>query len=541
MPDPIIIPPCLEPLANEARWLVWRKEAIGGKKPTKVPYRADWPSKKASSKDPTTWSALKTAMQAYQQGGFDGIAFALLGSNIVAFDLDDCRDSATGILHEWARQLVERCGSYSEVTPSGAGLRILGTGNGAMVHRKFAIANGAACEIYRNCTRFITVTGDQLAPQFNQLKDLDLIADEVLTELDTAKKANKQQQQSPLFRGEDSKASDRSLADLIKNGCGASYGGDKSRAVWRVINGSLDQGKSIDEIIKVLIDPANGISTHLLSRPEDPRAYACRQIEKAMADRAAEGASPDGVGPDADGVEIARLAKLRPADYDRERVGAAKRMGCRAQTLDRLVQAERDRVSGGGDALQGRAVVLSEPKPWDQEVDGVEVADAIAAAIRQYVVLDDHAKHAAACWILHAHLVECFLISPRLSVMSATKGCGKSTMLDAASRLVPRPLLASNVSSSAIFRAVEKFRPTLLCDEADTYWGRQGDDSLRGILNSGHRKGGAVLRTAGDDHEPRMFSTFGALRPRLNRGLAGDFVRPFDSDRAAPPPPQRYQ
>jgi len=46
----------------------------------------------------------------------------------------------------------------------------------------------------------------------------------------------------------------------------------------------------------------------------------------------------------------------------------------------------------------------------------------------------------------------------------------------------------------------------LLIDEADTFLGVS--DELRGVLNSGHRKGGAVLRVCGDDHEPRLFATF---------------------------------
>ena len=30
------------------------------------------------------------------------------------------------------------------------------------------------------------------------------------------------------------------------------------------------------------------------------------------------------------------------------------------------------------------------------------------------------------------------------------------------------------------------------------------------MINSGHRKGGIVIRTVGDDHEPRAFSTYAA-------------------------------
>jgi putative DNA primase/helicase len=48
----------------------------------------------------------------------------------------------------------------------------------------------------------------------------------------------------------------------------------------------------------------------------------------------------------------------------------------------------------------------------------------------------------------------------------------------------------------------------LLIDEADTFL--YENDELRGVLN-GNRKGSTVLRTVGDDHEPRAFSVYTAV------------------------------
>src|SRR4029077_16570219 len=81
----------------------------------------------------------------------------------------------------------------------------------------------------------------------------------------------------------------------------------------------------------------------------------------------------------------------------------------------------------------------------------------------------------------------------------------------------------------------------------DTFLGV--NDELRGILNSGHRKGGAVLRVTGDDLEPRQFATFapcgvaliGTLPPTLpdrsipiqwNRRRPNEPVDSFRPDRA---------
>ena len=158
---------------------------------------------------------------------------------------------------------------------------------------------------------------------------------------------------------------------------------------------------------------------------------------------------------------------------------------------------------------------------WGPATDGAELnsltdairqcvllPDDLTDAIRQFVVLPDHSRNTAALWVLHSYLLDCFLVSPRLAIHSPTKRCGKTTLLDVLGYLVLRPLPTANVTSSAVFRVVEAYRPALLVDEADTFL--SDNDELRGVINSGHRRGGSVLRTVGDEHEPRAFSTYSA-------------------------------
>jgi putative DNA primase/helicase len=60
-----------------------------------------------------------------------------------------------------------------------------------------------------------------------------------------------------------------------------------------------------------------------------------------------------------------------------------------------------------------------------------------------------------------------------------------------------------------VFRVIEAHCPTLLIDEADSFM--KENEELRGVINSGHtRQSAYVIRTVGDDHEPRQFSTWGA-------------------------------
>src|SRR5260370_684947 len=62
------------------------------------------------------------------------------------------------------------------------------------------------------------------------------------------------------------------------------------------------------------------------------------------------------------------------------------------------------------------------------------------------------------------------------------------------------------VPGGGLFRVVEMHKPCLLIDEGDAFV--ELSEELRGILNSGHRHDGAVLRVVGEDLEPRLFATF---------------------------------
>jgi len=120
--------------------------------------------------------------------------------------------------------------------------------------------------------------------------------------------------------------------------------------------------------------------------------------------------------------------------------------------------------------------------------------------------MSDAETIATALWIIQSHAFRAFNITPRLAITSPEKGCGKTTLLDLLGVLVPRRLLTANVGAAAVFRAIEMAQPTLLIDEADTFL--RNNEELRGILNSGHRKGGSTLRCVGENHEPREFSTW---------------------------------
>src|SRR5262249_617789 len=77
----------------------------------------------------------------------------------------------------------------------------------------------------------------------------------------------------------------------------------------------------------------------------------------------------------------------------------------------------------------------------------------------------------------YAYLVDCFVSSPRLAVHSPEKECGKTTLLDIIRKLAWRPLLTPSIQQAGVFRVIERWKPTLLIDEADTFL--RDNDGLR--------------------------------------------------------------
>jgi hypothetical protein len=114
---------------------------------------------------------------------------------------------------------------------------------------------------------------------------------------------------------------------------------------------------------------------------------------------------------------------------------------------------------------------------------------------------------ATVLWVLHTWTLDAFSTAPILNVTSPAKRCGKTRLLEILGMLVKRPLAASNITAAAVFRSIDKWAPTLLVDEADTFLPK--NDELRGVLNSSHYRSGAfVVRVVGEQLEPKQFSTW---------------------------------
>ena len=106
----------------------------------------------AKNNDPSTWGTYEQALAVFEAGQCDGIGFNLPGTDFAAFDIDKCRDPATGDIAPEAMAIVDRATSYTEITVSGTGLRVIGYGSGAKLHRKQKLPGSPVeVESYQRC------------------------------------------------------------------------------------------------------------------------------------------------------------------------------------------------------------------------------------------------------------------------------------------------------------------------------------------------------------------------------------------------------
>lgn len=162
-------------------------------------------------------------------------------------------------------------------------------------------------------------------------------------------------------------------------------------------------------------------------------------------------------------------------------------------------------------ALSNEGPGPSDPEPPGEDPRLLELLEKVRSFVTDYAVFPSiYAPSVLALWVAHSWVVDRFDSTPRLAVLSAEKGSGKTRVLEILEVLVREPVRASDVSAATLFRIIEKRRPTLLLDETDILLGPASDgaDSVRQVVNGGYRVNNPVLRCVGNTFEPTPFDTF---------------------------------
>jgi hypothetical protein len=135
---------------------------------------------------------------------------------------------------------------------------------------------------------------------------------------------------------------------------------------------------------------------------------------------------------------------------------------------------------------------LFEDAPEWKPVTGAEILDSVLRFLRRFVSLTAAQVRVVTLWAAHTFFLEAVDCTPYLSINSAEKQSGKTRLLEILETLVHEPWLTGRVTAAVLIRKIDAVRPTLLLDESDTAFGGEKEyaEALRGVLNSGYRRGG---------------------------------------------------
>lgn len=146
------------------QWINWKPKGARNGKLSKLPLRHD--GKPASSTEPRDWRHYNELDGKHERLGF---VFAS-GDGLTGIDLDDCI-SESGEISEWAAEILSRCSTYAEVSPSGTGIKLYGKCNRNEKGRKVELPDGGAIEIYDHA-RFFCFTGQQQEGMPRECEDI---------------------------------------------------------------------------------------------------------------------------------------------------------------------------------------------------------------------------------------------------------------------------------------------------------------------------------------------------------------------------------
>lgn len=135
-------------------WCVWKDK--------KIPYNPKT-NALAKSNVPDTFADFKTACKALNSGNYTGLGIGIF-NGVGAIDIDHCYNN--GELSDMAKDIINKMNSYTEISPSGTGIRIIFTVKDFEYNKEIYYIHNhkRKLEIYISgvTNKYVTITGDSI-------------------------------------------------------------------------------------------------------------------------------------------------------------------------------------------------------------------------------------------------------------------------------------------------------------------------------------------------------------------------------------------
>lgn len=218
-------------LKSRSQWVTWRWEVRKGKS-TKVPLNPIT-GRHAKPDDPRTWTSYEAALADYKKNGRAGIGYVFSADDpYCGIDLDACLNPETGELTDWARPIVDELDSYTEISPSGFGVKLIVRAKLPPGHNQKKLHNvrrfgPKAPEIaLYDKVRYWCLTGRQLPSTSAKIEERQVQLDDLVNKLWPRTSVPKKSVKCPA-RG-------RLFARLVHT-CESSENGYRSEAIFNLL------------------------------------------------------------------------------------------------------------------------------------------------------------------------------------------------------------------------------------------------------------------------------------------------------------------
>jgi len=162
--------------------------------------------------------------------------------------------------------------------------------------------------------------------------------------------------------------------------------------------------------------------------------------------------------------EVMAIVDLDPLTREQERKRISREFNVRKSAIDNFIKGFKKRQKAGG-----TKEIVTEVEPALERISGEKLLSTIRDVLKKYIVLPAGVAEPIAAWVVLTYCFDAFRILPILGIISPVKRCGKTTLLEVLQGLTNKSLIASNISPAAVYRTIEKYSPTLLVDEVDTF------------------------------------------------------------------------
>jgi hypothetical protein len=124
-PPPLLSDNIPAELRIVAQWIAWRFDWINDRSKWDKPPTNPNNGRLAEANNPATWATFAQATEYAYRHHLDGVGFEFSADDPFAgIDLDDCRDPDTGAIDSWAQEIINEFNTYTEVSPTGTGVKL---------------------------------------------------------------------------------------------------------------------------------------------------------------------------------------------------------------------------------------------------------------------------------------------------------------------------------------------------------------------------------------------------------------------------------